>query len=195
MDRLPEPERLALLELSQRTIYGHGRTKQRVGRDDPFGALQLSPMCGAELHVCLSPVVVGVTDLLLIAKMTPGNSAPTDGLSSPLVPAVFGLLDPGSLMGRLVVGHGDLHDKNLMRRQARGQAGDLVIIDFDRVMRMTAGYDFGAYLASHDSKPMDSGEKAPYPPLAYRLAAAQAYIDAIGPAECAKWSRATVEEV
>ena len=88
-----------------------------------------------------------------------------------------------------------MHDNNVMRRQARGQAGDIVIIDFDRVMHMTAGYDFGAYLASHDNKPMDNGEKAPYPPLACRLAAAQAYIDAIGPAECAKWSRATPEEV
>ena len=59
------------------------------------------------LHVVGFAVMAGVTDLLLLAKMTPGGAAATDGLSSPLVPAVFGLLEPGSLMGRLVVGHGD----------------------------------------------------------------------------------------
>ena len=38
-------------------------------------------------------------------------------------------------------GHGDLHDGNLMRRrEGKGAeaAGDLVVIDFDRCMRMPA---------------------------------------------------------
>lgn len=53
-----------------------------------------------------------------------------------------------------------------------------------------AGYDFGGYLLSSDNKQGTS-----YPSREHRRAAAQAYIDAVGPEECSKWTRNTADEV
>ena len=48
----------------------------------------------------------------------------------------------------------------------------LVLIDYDRVMKMSAAMDFGSALAMDEAKP--------YPALANRRAAAQAYVEAVG---------------
>ena len=85
------------------------------------------------------------------------------------------LLAPDTLMGRLVVGHGDLKFENVMvRSTSTAEKPQLVILDFDRVMRMQAACDLGCILLT------DGGNKF-FPPLENRRAIAQGYIDA-----CAK---------
>ena len=83
---------------------------------------------------------------------------------------IFELLEPNTLMGRLVVGHGDLkYDNTMIRETSTRQDPQIVLIDYDRVMRMTAAADLGAYL--HDV------ETKKYPSLANRRAMAAGYIE------------------
>ncbi len=103
---------------------------------------------------------------------------------------LFRLLEPDSLMGRLVIGHGDLkYDNTIIRETSTADDPQLVLIDYDRVMRMTAGCDLGTYL--HD------GETKKYPSLANRRALAEGYIEGCRSAGV-EWSgltRCSVDEV
>ena len=73
-------------------------------------------------------------------------------------------------MGRLVVGHGDLkYDNTMIRETSTPQDPQIVLIDYDRVMRMTAAAVLGAYL--HDA------ETKKYPSLTNRRAMASGYIE------------------
>lgn len=94
------------------------------------------------------------------------------------------LQDPASLMGRLVVGHGDLHNKQLLRRE-KGTHGDLAVIDYDRCSRMPAGADFAPSLAAGTV----------YPSLEMRRAAAEAYVAAVGPKVVESHTRTSIEDV
>ena len=96
-------------------------------------------------------------------------------------------LESGSLLGRLVVGHGDAHGKNLMHRHNGGH-GDLVLIDLDLVGRYPAALDLGTTLAC--SKP----GAMPYPTVDQRKLVAQAYLSEVG-AVVEQYSRATVEDM
>lgn len=108
-------------------------------------------------------------DILVTEHLTEGD---VEGVAQ-LGEAIFGLLDPNSLMGRLVVGHGDLKYDNTMIRSASTSANpDLVLIDYDRVMRLPAAADLGCYL--HDPEPRSKK----YPSLANRRALAKGYRDA-----------------
>ena len=108
-------------------------------------------------------------DILVTEHLTEGD---VEGVAK-LGKAIFGLLDPDSLMGRLVVGHGDLkYDNTMIRSSSSSASPDLVLIDYDRVMRLPAAADLGCYL--HDPEPRSKK----YPPLASRRAMAQGYRDA-----------------
>ena len=96
-------------------------------------------------------------------------------------------LEPASLLGRLVVGHGDAHGKNLMHRRSGGH-GDLVLIDLDFVGRYPAAYDLGSALASTDRRRM------PYPTVEQRRLVAQAYLSELGTV-VDHFSRSTVEDI
>ena len=90
----------------------------------PVGSGALSKLCACILsthsaHACFRPRY--------------GLLQKQDHLCA-VLPKIARLLPPESLMGRTVVAHNDLHDRNIMRRAAGGGPGDLVIIDFDRVM-------------------------------------------------------------
>jgi len=89
-------------------------------------------------------------------------------------PRAYSILPSSSPLGRLVVGHGDLHSKNLMRRKA-GVHGDIVLIDFDRVHRMPAAVDIASSLLMSF---LDDAE--PYPSLESRSALVAAYINQLG---------------
>ena len=54
-----------------------------------------------------------------------------------LLRPLFQLLDRKSLLGRVVIGHGDLHAGNLRQRSN----GDVVFLDIDDVMLMPAAFD------------------------------------------------------
>merc|ERR1740121_1608787 len=105
----------------------------------------------------------------------------------PLVMRAFGLLEPETLMGRLVVGHGDLHELNVLRRAAGAPGSPLMVIDFDRVMKLPAGMDLGAMMVDCCLIPGNS-----YPPLEHRREAVAAYKKALGEEVVAKLGR--VEE-
>ena len=84
---------------------------------------------------------------------------------------IFDLLEPNSLMGRLVVGHGDLkYDNTMIRSSSTYAHPELVLIDYDRVMRLPAAADLGCYL--HDPEP----KSKKYPPLSNRRALAEGYL-------------------
>ena len=103
---------------------------------------------------------------------------------------IFRLLEPDTLMGRLVVGHGDLkYDNTMIRETSTAADPQLVLIDYDRVMLLTAGCDLGSYL--HD------GETRKYPPLASRRALAEGYVDGCRRAgmDLAKFRRCDVDDV
>ena len=103
---------------------------------------------------------------------------------------IAALLPPGSLLGRSVVGHGDLHDGNLMRREAGGSKTDLVVCDFDRVAVMQAAADLGGYMGNRDGR-----YKKKWPMLEIRRAAATAYIENTPADVLAGCTRTTVDEV
>ena len=74
-----------------------------------------------------------------------------------LNPLLHGFLDPKSLLGKLVVGHGDLHGGNIMHRtKGTDSHGDLVAIDLDFVGRYPAAIDLGTALGSTMSGPYGS---------------------------------------
>lgn len=105
-------------------------------------------------------------DTLVTARLTEGSAAGVAEIGT----RVFKLLEPDTLMGRLVVGHGDLKYGNTMiRNTSTADNPQVVLIDYDRVMLLTAGCDLGTYL--HD------GETRKYPPLASRRALAEGYIE------------------
>jgi len=89
-------------------------------------------------------------------------------------------LDPASLLGRKVVGHGDAHGCNIMHRQPDTH-GDLVLIDLDLVGRMPAAIDLGTPLCCAMNGPFGSFfGRTPvgmYPSLAQRRRVAKAYLE------------------
>ena len=108
-------------------------------------------------------------DILVTEHLTEGD---VEGVAQ-LGKAIFGLLDPKSLMGRLVVGHGDLkYDNTMIRSTSTSANPNLVLIDYDRVMRLPAAADLGCYL--HDPEPRSKK----YPSLENRRALAKGYRDA-----------------
>ena len=110
-----------------------------------------------------------------------------------VLPRIASFLDPNSLMGRTVVGHGDLHGANMMRRRKDGKPGDLVLIDFDRVAHMHAANDLGGLMGNFD--PEKDHATGDWPPLENRLVAARAYIDATPKDVVAACTRTSPEEV
>lgn len=104
----------------------------------------------------------------------------------PMVLRLFGLFGPRTLMGRLVVGHGDVHEMNILRRNP--QTSELVLIDFDRVMRMPAACDLGVLIQL-------VGVEGPLPPLEHRQEMARSYLEAIGAEEAAQWERQGVDDI
>ena len=62
-----------------------------------------------------------------------------------LKPVAHGILDDGSLLGREVFGHGDLHGCNTMQRKAPGM-GQLVAVDLDMAGVFPAATDLGTLL-------------------------------------------------
>lgn len=105
-----------------------------------------------------------------------------------VIPHLMRLLPSGSLLGRSVYSHLDLKDDNIMRREADGRPGDLVLIDFDCVTVAQAAMDLGSYRVSNYSNLMP-------PILDFRMMFAQAYIDATPAAVLDMCSRTSVEEV
>lgn len=125
-------------------------------------------------------------DTLVTALKTEGGVAVVAEIGQ----RIFGLLEPNTLMGRLVVGHGDLkYDNTMIRSSSNAEDPQIVLIDYDRVMRLTAGCDLGSYL--HD------GETRKYPSLTNRRALAQGYIDGCKNAgvDMTTLGRCTVDEV
>lgn len=88
-------------------------------------------------------------------------------------PKAYNLLSGGSLMGRLVIGHGDLQSKNLLRR-TDGSRGHMVLIDYDRVHSMPAAVDIGSSVLLSLNDPDDN-----YPSLANRQVFAAAYLNCV----------------
>ena len=121
------------------------------------------------------------------------RAATVQGLTyiNEIVPILFKLLSPDSLMGRMVVGHNDLHDGNLMRRYDNNQPGDLVLIDFDRICMMQAGNDLGSYMSQIDTSKVES----PWPSYEMRASFAQSYIDTMPEEVISNFSRTSVDEV
>lgn len=103
------------------------------------------------------------------------------------IPHLMRLLPSGSLLGRCVYSHLDLHDNNIMRREADGGPGDIVLLDFDCVTLAQAAMDLGIYRVSKPHLVM--------PSLDFRMMCAQAYIDATPAAVLDMCSRTSVEEV
>ena len=99
-------------------------------------------------------------------------------------------LEPNTLMGRLVVGHGDLaYDNTMIRETNTTQNPIFVLIDYDRVMRLTAGVDLGTYL--------HGGETQKYPSFGNRRAMAGGYIEGCKAAglDLTSFDRCSVDKV
>ena len=107
---------------------------------------------------------------------------------------VANLVGPDTLVGRLVVGHGDLHARNMIRRRSVEAPGDILFIDFDGVCRMAAGYDL-AYGLSFFWDGSLGGVDRKYPSLEHRRVAVQAYIDAVGKESIRSHTRTSVDEI
>ena len=127
----------------------------------------------------------GLLDTLVCAVMTEGTAEGVEGVGERL----YALLQPDSLMGRLVVGHGDLKVANVMVRESSTAADPkVVIIDFDRVMRMMAGIDLGCYIVK-------TPESKVYPTFEVRRALASGYIQACRVAGVPEAAAADVDDV
>ena len=108
-------------------------------------------------------------DILVTESLTEGKVKEVKEIGS----ALFALLEQGSLMARLVVGHGDLkYDNTIIRSSSDDERPELVLIDYDRVMRLPAAADLGCYL--HDPEPRSNK----YPTLSNRRALADGYLGA-----------------
>ena len=106
-------------------------------------------------------------DILVTELKTEGNIEEVAQIGR----AIFDLLEPNSFMGRLVVGHGDLkYDNTMIRSSSTYAHPELVLIDYDRVMRLPTAADLGCYL--HDPEP----KSKKYPPLSNRRALAEGYL-------------------
>ena len=107
-------------------------------------------------------------DTLVTEVTTKGNLEEVAGIGRTL----FGLLEQDSVMARLVIGHGDLkYDNTIIRGSSTNEQPELVLVDYDRVMRLPAAADLGCYL--HDPGPRNR-----YPSLPNRRALAEGYLSA-----------------
>merc|ERR1712216_477608 len=96
-----------------------------------------------------------------------------------------------SFMDRVVLGHGDCHGGQIMRRSpVEPGAANLMLIDYDLLAPAPAWHDFGPTIWKHFFTAATSGEKTEYPKKNLK-AFAQAYLDELG--EIAKGTK--VEDV
>ena len=132
-----------------------------------------------------------------ITRLGPNAAAMGEGVKE-LSPLLNGLLEPGSLMGRWVVGHGDAHGCNSMHKTEGGH-GDLLMIDLDFVGRFPAAVDLGTVfmMSMRSILGYFFGAGTPvgeWATLDQRRSMAQAYIDQMGDA-AKDFTRNTVDEV
>lgn len=128
------------------------------------------------------------------------NAAAVCSYTDALTPLLYAQLPPDTLLGRMVVGHGDCHGANVMHSEVDGH-GDLVLIDLDfcgkfpaaiDVLGTTLGMDGTGIVGYFFAGGSPVGE---YPTLASRRLVAQAYLDGLGGDVVGKYKRTSVDEL
>lgn len=134
-----------------------------------------------EMHTELSSFVPGLERILKLCDERDGyeDVRTVANVCIELKPLAHGILDDGSLLGRTVFGHGDLHGCNTMQRKAAG-TGDLVAVDLDMAGVFPAATDLGTVLYMDYSTTavyfFGQGQIGEYPSLERRRQVAQAYV-------------------
>eukprot|EP01047_Picozoa_sp_COSAG01_P050165 COSAG01_NODE_5041_length_4529_cov_3.719413_4_plen_343_part_00 len=134
-----------------------------------------------QLHPEFSSFIPGLEGILKLCDERDGydDVRALTNVCIKLKPFAHSILEDGSLLGREVFGHGDLHGCNTMHRKGAGH-GQLVAVDLDMAGSFPAATDLGTILYMDYSTTavyfFGHGQIGEYPSLERRRQVAQAYV-------------------